>query len=49
MYGAPLELIEYVNNLAPRPLPRVLAIDESKATRDCEGAMAFIAMDWDSR
>ncbi|WP_371414970.1 transposase [Streptococcus danieliae] len=34
--------------MAPRTLPRVLAIDEFKAIRDCEGSMAFIAMDWDS-
>jgi len=27
------------------PLPRVLCVDEFKATKDCEGDMAFIAMD----
>ncbi|MVX58852.1 hypothetical protein E5983_04215 [Streptococcus danieliae] len=29
VYGASLELAKYVNNLAPRTLPRVLAKEES--------------------
>lgn len=48
VYRTSLELTNYVKNLEPGPLPRVLAIDEFKATQDCEGSMAFIAMNWES-
>lgn len=48
VYQTSLQIAHYINDLDSRPLPRVLAIDEFKATRDCEGAMAFIAMNWES-
>lgn len=48
VYQTSLSLAHYVKKLPPSPLPRVLAIDEFKATKDCEGSMAFIAMDWES-
>lgn len=48
-YQASMELTDYLKNRKVPTLPRVLPIAEFKATQDCQGSMAFIAMDWEQK